>query len=125
MSRMSISMCEKEGVPSVITMCRACAASATRSESAQAPRSAMHPCSSSSCAPVSSKGITPFAHGIQARGVVVDPDDAQPAVGERERERQPDAAEADHGDVGGVFLRGHGAQVSFHFRASALGRMGR
>src|SRR6476620_11184073 len=52
---MSISMCEKDGVPSVITTCSASAASATRSESwrpfAPATRS------SSSWVPASSKGM--------------------------------------------------------------------
>ena len=54
---MSISMCENEGVPSVNTMWRARAASATRSESSSRPLSRTR--SSSSWAPVSWKGITP------------------------------------------------------------------
>ena len=37
MSEMSISMCENDGVPSVMTMCSACAASATRSDTVSVP----------------------------------------------------------------------------------------
>ena len=38
----------------------------------------------------------------QPRGVVVDADHAQAAVGEGEGERQTDASEPDHGHVGGT-----------------------
>src|SRR3954453_11820706 len=57
MSRMSISMCEKDGVPSVITTCSACAASGTLSDRVRRPEARTR--SSSSCAPVSSNGIVP------------------------------------------------------------------
>ncbi len=53
------------------------------------------------------EGHHALAHRAEAGGVVVDPHNPQAAVGERERERQADAAEADHRDVGGVFRHGH------------------
>ncbi len=37
-------------------------------------------------------------HG-EPLGVLVDPEHGQPGIGERERERQPDPAQPDHGDV--------------------------
>src|SRR3954462_13059271 len=55
MSRMSISMCENDGVPSVITMCSARAASATCSDHAIAPPSVTP--RSTSGAPGSSNGM--------------------------------------------------------------------
>src|SRR3954468_2711642 len=55
MSRMSISMCENDGVPSVITMCSARAASATCSDHAIAPASVTR--RSTSGAPGSSNGM--------------------------------------------------------------------
>ena len=79
MSRMSISMCENDGVPSVRTMCSACAASATRSASVERRRVTR---SSTSWAPGSSNGMRPLAHGAEALGVVVDAEHAQAAVGE-------------------------------------------
>ena len=53
------------------------------------------------------EGHPPFAHGVQAGGVVVDPDHLQAAVGERQGQRQPDAAEADDGHVGGAVCGAH------------------
>src|SRR3954451_10789025 len=55
MSRMSISMCENDGVPSVMTMCSADAASATRSLHAIVPFAVTR--SSTSGAPGSSNGM--------------------------------------------------------------------
>src|SRR5919202_1075972 len=55
MSRMSISMCENDGVPSVMTMCSAAAASATRSDQAIVPAAVTR--SSTSWAPGSSNGM--------------------------------------------------------------------
>src|SRR5438067_9057944 len=55
MSRMSISICEKDGVPSVMTMCSARALSATRSVHSIAPLAVTR--SSVSCAPGSSNGM--------------------------------------------------------------------
>ena len=93
MSRMSISMCENDGVPSVRTIASAWAASAARSDQAISARRM------TSSAPGSSKGIRRVADGLQALGIVLDPDGAQAVVGEGERERQADAAAADDGDV--------------------------
>src|SRR5919202_470125 len=55
MSRMSISMCENDGVPSVMTMCSAAASSATRSDHAIVPAAVTR--SSTSWAPGSSNGM--------------------------------------------------------------------
>src|SRR5919202_6391886 len=55
MSRMSISMCENDGVPSVMTMCSAEAASTTRSDHAIVPAADTR--SSTPCAPGSSNGM--------------------------------------------------------------------
>src|SRR5439155_14770374 len=55
MSRMSISICENDGVPSVITMWRARAASGTRSDSDRRPLAPAR--SSSAWAPVSANGM--------------------------------------------------------------------
>ena len=38
------------------------------------------------------EGHLPGAHGVEAHGIVVDPHHAQPAIGEREREWEADAA---------------------------------
>ena len=105
MSRMSISMCENEGVPSVITICVACAASATRSDSRNRPLAVTR--SSSSCGAGLSERHAPLAHGCQPGGIVVDPDHPQATVRERQRQRQPDSAEADHGHLSGALRRGH------------------
>ena len=56
---------------------------------------------SSSSVPGSLNGIRPARTRVEPLGVLVDAEHAQPGVGERERERQPDAAEADDGDVVG------------------------
>ncbi len=109
MSRMSISMCEKEGVPSVITMWRACAASATRVAEAQAAASACTR-SSSSCAPVSSNGMRPSRTAPRRRGSLSMPSTRRPRSAKRQRQRQPDAAEADDGDVGGALRGAHRSQ---------------
>ena len=65
MSRMSISMCENDGVPSVMTMCRARAASATRSVTSSRPDAWTR--SMTSWPPFSSNGMRPVADGVEAR----------------------------------------------------------
>ncbi len=47
----------------------------------------------------------PFAHGVQPRRVVVDPRHREAAVGERQGQRQTDAAKADDGHLGGAMRR--------------------
>ena len=98
MSRMSISMCENDGVPERDDdVRRPRAASATRSDSSSVPAA----CTRSS--DLLGAGLVerhPRRRGRpQALGVVVDAEHVQPAVGEREGERQADPAEADDGDV--------------------------
>ena len=91
---MSISMCENDGVPSVRTIASAWAASAACSDQAIVRR-VREDLGGARLVERHPRG----AHGREALGVVLDPDRAQPAVGERERERQADAAAADDGDV--------------------------
>ncbi len=87
MSRMSISMCEKDGVPSVITIWRAAAASATRSLSSKRPGGV------DAVEQVLGAGLLerhpPFADGAEASRVVVDPDHPQTPVRERQRQGKP------------------------------------
>src|SRR3954449_4314731 len=71
MSRMSISMCENEGVPSVMTMCSADAASATRSLHAIVP-AAVTP-SSTSGPPGSSNGMRPERTASRRAGSISTP----------------------------------------------------
>ena len=49
------------------------------------------------------------SHRGQQRRVVVDPDHPQAAVGEAQRQRQPDPAKTDHGDIA---LVTHGVDVN-------------
>ncbi len=60
-----------------------------------------------------SKGHAAVAHCAEPGGVVVDADHRQAAIGEGQCQRQPDAAEADDGHIGGA-LRGvhRGHEVS-------------
>ncbi len=110
MSRMSISMCENDGVPSVITMCRAARGvgdalgqrqaagpSRTRVEQLLARRSPAN-------------GIAPSRTAPRRAGSLSTPITRRPRSAKRERQRQPHAAEADHGDVGGALRGGHRAQ---------------
>src|SRR4051794_19177942 len=71
MSRMSISMCENEGVPSVMTMCRARAASATRSDHSIVPAAVTR--SSTSGAPGSSNGMRPERTASRRAGSISTP----------------------------------------------------
>ena len=101
---MSISMCEKLGVPSVSTMWRASAASSIRSDSCQ-PVAGPHAVEQLLRAALLERHHAVARRSRRSRVVAVDADGRQAAVGEAERERQPDAAEADDGDVvfeGGV-----------------------
>ena len=66
MSRMSISMCENDGVPSVMTMCSARAASATRSDHVIVPAAVTR--WRTSAAPGSSNGMRPERTARAARG---------------------------------------------------------
>ena len=93
MSRMSISMCENDGVPSVRTIASACAASAARSD--QCDVDALHDLVGARLL----EGHPALAHRGQALGIVLDAERAQAVVGERQRERQPDAAASDDRDV--------------------------
>ena len=115
MSRMSISMCESAGVPSVSTIASACAASAACAGEVRAWTRA-----SSSSVPGSLNGIRPLADRGQALLVVVDAEHAQPGVGEAERERQADPAEPDDGDV----VAHRGRQASDARRRSLRARTG-
>ena len=99
MSRMSISMCEKEGVPSVITMCSAWAASGTLSDSVEATRRP-HALEQLLGAGLLERHRAAL-DSQQPLGVVVDPEHAQAAVGEAQRQRQADPSEADDRDVYG------------------------
>ena len=97
MSRMSISMCENDGVPSVSTIASACAASAARSDELERPaRDAVEQL-------VGARLLErhPAARAIASSrsASLSTPSTRQAAVGEAERERQADAAEADDGDV--------------------------
>ena len=51
-----------------------------------------------------------LANGAQTRGIVVDPDHPQAPSGEGECQGQPDAAEADDGDVGVALRSAHPAK---------------
>jgi hypothetical protein len=83
---MSISMCEKEGVPSVMTMSWARAASSTRSESSSRPLSRTR--SSSSWVPVSLKGIEPARTAASRSGSLSMPSTDRPrSAKERARGR--------------------------------------
>ena len=97
MSRMSISMCENDGVPSVMTMWRAEAASATRSDHAIVPAAVTR------SSDLRRAGLVERhprrAHRVEPLAVDLDADRPQPPVGEGERERQPDATAADDGHV--------------------------
>ena len=116
---MSISMCENEGVPSVITMWRA--RGGVGDPFGQRQPVARVDAVEQLLGARLLEGHRALAHGVEPGGVVVDPDHPQPAVGERQRQRQPDAAEADHGDVGGRFEGGHrGQEVSDAGRRCAL-----
>ncbi len=84
---MSISMCENDGVPSVITMWRARAASATRSDSDSRPGPsgrvrivafADNIRSSSACAPVSWNGIVPSRTAPSRAGSLSIPTTSRP-----------------------------------------------
>ena len=85
---MSISMCEKrrraEGHDDVVGR------GGVGGPRAEVRRPAARTRSSSSWAPFSVNGIRPARERREAVGVLVDPQDAQAAVGEAERERQPD-----------------------------------
>ena len=83
MSRMSISMCEKDGVPSVITMCSASAASAARSRPGELR--ALEQLR----APVSSNGIGRLRTATSRSGVLVDPVHPQAAIGEASASGRP------------------------------------
>src|SRR3954452_16088155 len=76
MSRMSISMCENDGVPSVMTMLSARAASATESDSSRRPDAWTR--SSASCAPGSSKGMRPAATAARRSGSASTPSTFSP-----------------------------------------------
>ena len=109
---MSISMCQRLGVPTVSTMYRAAAASSIRSESRSPPLPSTR--SSSSWVPSSWNGITPARHALEPLRVLVDPDRVEAAVREAERERQTDPTEPDDGDVLLERLSvgsGHGARI--------------
>ena len=93
---MSISMCDMLGVPSVSTMWRASAASSMRSDSVQ-PVARAHALEQLLRAALL-EGHHPRADALDARVIAVDADRGQPPVGKAERERQPDAAEADDRD---------------------------
>ena len=54
--------------------------------------------SSSAWVPASWKGIRPARSDAEHRRVVIDAEHADPAIGEGQRQRQPDAAEADDRD---------------------------
>ena len=98
MSRMSISMCENDGVPSVRMMSRAAAASDTRSDQLEA-----------------AGGDHPLEHLLSAglverhpRGpnrlepveVAIDAEDAQTPVGEAQRQRQANPPQPNNRDIG-------------------------
>src|SRR3954454_11198406 len=76
MSRMSISMCENDGVPSVMTMLSARAASATESDSSRRPDACTR--SSASWAPGSSKGMRPAATAARRSGSASTPSTFRP-----------------------------------------------
>ncbi len=98
MSEMSISMCERLGVPSVSTMWRAVGRVLDPVATAPAASPAAHAVEQLLRAALLERHHA-RAHGLDTVGVAVDPDRGETAVGEAQRERQPDAAEADDGDV--------------------------
>ena len=103
-------MCENDGVPSVMTMWSASAASATCSDHAIVP-AAVDPREDLG-RPRLVERHAPRAHRRQPFGIDLDPDHTQPPVGERERQRQADPAATDDGDV------------VFHTSPEASGRTG-
>ena len=94
---MSISMCEKDGVPSVITMCSASAASTTRSESLKRPEAATRV--QQLLRPGLVERHAGLADGLQTVRVVVHAQHGEPAVGERQCERQTHATQPDDRNV--------------------------
>ena len=93
MSRMSISMCENDGVPSVRTMCSASAAARTSVVMSRRPPACTLLITSSP--PASWNGICPWRTSGHPALVDVDAADRQAAVGKREREGEAYAAGSD------------------------------
>ena len=96
----SLSTCENEGVPIVITMSSARAASAARSLSSRRPEA--HTRSSSSWVPASTNGIRRARIESSTALLWSMPSTVAPRSAKRQRERQADPAEADDGN--GVFV---------------------
>ena len=97
MSEMSISMCENDGVPSVMTMCSAqrgvgdAVGDRQRAGRVDAVERLL------------GAGLVErhprVADRLQAVGILVDAEHGEPAIGERDGEREPDPAEPDDGDL--------------------------